>query len=198
MLRDCYNPAMSIQVINDVYIADTARVLGEVVMEGDVNLWYGAAVRGDVSPVYIASGTNVQDQAVIHCDYGVPNRIGKNITIGHGAIIHGQQIGAGSLIGMGATLLGRTVIGCGCLIAAGAVVPPGMVVPDGSVVMGVPGKIVRQTNKKEQDYMRWLAPHYVELAKLHYEKPNDARITAWQQNPTHELGQYEAEHPLYE
>ena len=107
----------------------------------------------------------MQDGACIHCDTDVPNVIGDDVTIGHGAIVHGKSVGAGSLIGMGAKVLGQTTIGRGCLIAAGAVVPPGLDVPDGMVVMGVPGKIVRPVRDQERQYMRWLAPHYVEIAQ---------------------------------
>ena len=170
---------MSIRHINGVYIADTARVRGEVELGKDVNIWYGVSIRGDVAKVVIGEGTNVQDNAVIHCNYEVPNVIGKHVTIGHSAVIHGESIGNGCLIGIGAILLGHTRIGKGCLIAAGAIVPPGMEVPDGMMVMGVPGKIVRPVSEKEQHYLRDIPPRYVELAKLHYEKPNDPRVCEW-------------------
>jgi carbonic anhydrase/acetyltransferase-like protein (isoleucine patch superfamily) len=107
----------------------------------------------------------VQDCAVIHCDTDVPNEIEDDVTIGHSAIVHGMFVGRGSLIGMGAKLLGRTKIGRECLVAAGAVVPPGLEVPDRMVVMGVPGKIVRPVKEEELKYMRWLTPHYVEVAE---------------------------------
>ena len=129
------------------------------------SFWFNAVVRGDVAPIRIGQRTNVQDGAVIHCDTGVANEIGEEVVIGHGAIVHGMFVGEGSLIGMGATLLGRTKIGRGCLVAAGAVVPPGLEVPDGMMVMGVPGKIVRPVREKEREYMRWLVPHYIELAE---------------------------------
>lgn len=173
---------MSIREIDGVFLADTARVLGEVALGCNVTVWYGAAIRGDVAAISIGDGSNVQDNAVIHCDSGVPNVIGANVTIGHGAIVHGKAVGDWTLIGMGATVLGQTVIGKGCLIAAGAVVPPGLVVPDGMVVMGVPGKVVRPTNDKEKAYMAWLAPHYVELARLHASDPGHARIRPWNGN----------------
>ncbi|MEX2387741.1 MAG: gamma carbonic anhydrase family protein, partial [Phycisphaeraceae bacterium] len=144
-----------------------------------VNLWYGAVVRGDVAAVTIGEGTNVQDNAVVHCDSGVPNRIGKHVTIGHGALVHGKSIGDGTLIGMHATVLGQTVIGKGCLVAAGALVPPGLVVPDGMLVLGMPGRVMRPVKSDERDYLQWLAPHYVKLARLHHEKPDDPRIRPW-------------------
>ncbi|HEX7009274.1 MAG TPA: gamma carbonic anhydrase family protein [Phycisphaeraceae bacterium] len=168
---------MSLRCVADrCYLADTARVLGQVELEADVSIWYGAVVRGDVAPIRIGQGTNIQDNAVIHCDSDVPNHIGQHVTIGHGAVVHGRSVGDGTLIGIHATVLGQSVIGRGCLIAAGALVPPGMEVPDGMVVMGVPGRIVRPVSEEEKKYLQWLAPHYVELARLHVHQPADARI----------------------
>lgn len=173
---------MSIQRVHNVYLADTARVLGEVQLGQDVTVWYGAVVRGDVAAITIGDSTNVQDNAVIHCDSGEPNAIGRCVTIGHSAIVHGKAIGDGSLIGMGARVLGGTVIGKQCLIAAGAVLKPNMVVPDHSVVMGVPGRIVRETTDQEKEYMAWLWPHYVELAQRHAGQPDHPTIRPWNGN----------------
>ena len=139
-------------------------VTGDVIIAQQASLWFGAVVRGDVARITIGARTNVQDNAVVHCDTGVANAIEDDVTIGHGAIVHGKHVGRGSLIGMGATVLSRSVIGRECLIAAGAVVPPDMVVPDRMVVMGVPGKIVRPVKAEEFEYMRWLTKHYGELA----------------------------------
>ena len=175
---------MSFRRLSHAYLADTARALGEVTLAADVSLWYGAVVRGDVAPVSIGEGTNIQDNAVVHCDSGVPNDIGAHVTVGHGALVHGKQVGDGTLIGMHATVLGQTVIGKRCLIAAGALVPPGMEVPDEHLVMGVPGKIARPINEKERAYLGWLAPHYIELARLHCDHPDDPRIAPWQGNAT--------------
>ena len=144
-------------------------IVGDVRIGELSSVWFGAVIRGDVAPVVIGKRTNVQDNAVVHCDTGVANIIGDDVIIGHGAIVHGKSVGDGSLIGMGATVLSRSVIGRGCLIAAGAVVPPDLQVPDGMVVMGVPGKIVRPVKPEEVEYMRWLTTHYIELAG-EYEK----------------------------
>ena len=146
------------------FFAHNATVVGDVTIAADSSFWFGAVVRGDVAPVTIGRRVNVQDVAVIHCDSGVANVIEDDVSIGHGAIVHGMRVGSGSLIGMGAKVLGRTIIGRECLIAAGAVVPPGLEVPDGMVVMGVPGKIVRPVREEELKYMRWLSRHYAELA----------------------------------
>lgn len=149
--------------------ARNATITGDVTIGELSSFWFNAVVRGDVAPVTIGKRVNVQDNCVIHCDSGVPNVIEDDVTIGHGAIVHGTFVGAGSLIGMGATLLGRTRIGRGCLVAAGAVVPPGLDVPDGMAVIGVPGKIVRPVREEEIAYMRSLTEHYVQLARKHVE-----------------------------
>jgi carbonic anhydrase/acetyltransferase-like protein (isoleucine patch superfamily) len=161
-----YNSAMPLftRTSAGVFIAHNATLTGEITIGEDASFWFNAVVRGDVAPIRIGQRVNVQDQAVIHCDTGIENVIEDDVTIGHGAIVHGAFVGRGSLIGMGAKVLGRTKIGSESLIAAGAVVPPGLVVPDRMVVMGVPGKIVRPVKEEELKYMRWLVPHYVELA----------------------------------
>lgn len=149
------------------YLAHNATVVGAVNIGESASFWFGAVVRGDVAPVTIGRRVNVQDGAVVHCDSGFPNVVEDDVTIGHGAIVHGLHVGRGSLIGMGAVLLGRSRVGTECLIAAGAVVPPGLEVPDRMAVMGVPGKIVRPVKEEELKYMRWLSEHYVSLAEKH-------------------------------
>jgi len=144
---------------------DNCTIVGDVTIGADSSVWFGTVIRGDVAPVRIGARVNVQDNAVIHCDTDVPNEIGDDVVIGHGAIVHGKFVGAGSLVGMGATLLSRTVIGKECLIAAGAVVPPDLVVPDRMCVMGVPGKIVRPVKDSELEYMRGLSTLYLNLVR---------------------------------
>ena len=174
---------MSFKQINGVYIADTACVCGELHLEEGVNIWYGASIRGDVAKITIGKNSNVQDNATVHCDGGFPNVIGENVTIGHNAICHGEYIGDGTLIGMGAILLGRTKIGKNCVVAAGTVVPPGTVVPDGMLIMGIPGKVVREVNENEKAFMTRNPPHYVNLAKRHHEqKLDDPRVIEWNGN----------------
>lgn len=156
------------------FLADNATVIGDVTLGPECSVWFTAVVRGDVAPIVLGKRVNVQDGAVIHCDSGVDNRIGDDVTIGHRAVVHGASVGDGTLIGMGAVVLGRTVIGKECLIAAGCVVPPGMNVPDRMLVAGVPGKIVRPVGEKDLAYMRWLTTHYVELA-TRYTVEDDVR-----------------------
>jgi carbonic anhydrase/acetyltransferase-like protein (isoleucine patch superfamily) len=147
------------------YRAHTSVITGDVTIAPLASFWFGAVVRGDVAPIAIGRRTNVQDNAVIHCDTDVPNVIGDDVVIGHGAIVHGARVGDRCLIGMGATLLSGTKLGNDVFVAAGAVVPPNLEVPDGMMVMGVPGRIVRPVSEKEREYMRWLAQHYVEVAE---------------------------------
>jgi carbonic anhydrase/acetyltransferase-like protein (isoleucine patch superfamily) len=154
-----------IRTPGDWFLADNATVCGDVSVGALSSFWFNAVARGDVAPIVIGRRVNVQDGAVIHCDSGVPNIIEDDVTIGHRAIVHGAKVGAGSLIGMGAILLGQTKIGRHCLIAAGAVVPPGLEVPDGMLVMGVPGKIARPVTDKDRRYMQWLTQHYVGMAE---------------------------------
>lgn len=149
------------------FAAHNCTITGDVTISPEASFWFNAVVRGDVAPITIGRRVNVQDGAVVHCDSGIANTIEDDVTIGHRAIVHGAFVGKGSLIGMGAVLLGRTKIGSECLIAAGAVVSPGLQVPDRMVVMGVPGKIVRPIKPEELEYMSWLRTHYVELARKH-------------------------------
>jgi carbonic anhydrase/acetyltransferase-like protein (isoleucine patch superfamily) len=147
------------------FIAHNATITGKVTIRKLTRFWFNAVVRGVVAPITIGARVNVQDGAIIHCDTDVPNVIGDDVTIGHGAIVHGKHVGRGTLVGMGATLLSRTYIGQECLIAAGSVVPPDLEVPDRSVVMGVPGRIIRPAKEGELEYMKWLTTNYIELAE---------------------------------
>jgi carbonic anhydrase/acetyltransferase-like protein (isoleucine patch superfamily) len=157
--------ARFIRTADGFFLSPCCTVVGDVSIGEGSSVWFNAVVRGDVAPVIIGKRVNVQDLALIHCDTDVPNRIEDDVSIGHGAVVHGELVGAGTLIGMHATLLGHTRIGRQCLIGAGSVVPPGMHVPDRSVVMGVPGKIVRAVNEEDLKYLRWLPQRYVDLAE---------------------------------
>ncbi len=146
-------------------VAENARVIGDVRLGKNVGVWFGVVIRGDDSWIEIGEDTNIQDNTVVHVDVDAPQRIGKGVTVGHGAILHGLEIGDYSLIGMGATVLGGSRIGKNCIIGAGAVVPENAVVPDDSLVVGVPGKVRRQVTDEEKAEMRWRAGHYVERAR---------------------------------
>lgn len=125
------------------WFAPTATLIGKVVIEAGASIWFGATLRGDNEEIRIGAGSNVQENCVLHTDMGYPLVIGANCTIGHKAMLHGCTIGAGSLIGMGATILNGTKIGAGCLIGASALITEGKEIPDGSLVMGSPSKVVR-------------------------------------------------------
>jgi carbonic anhydrase/acetyltransferase-like protein (isoleucine patch superfamily) len=127
-----------------VFIADTARVLGDVVLGDEVSVWFGAVLRADLDNITIGKRTNVQDGTLMHVDPGKPITVGESNIIGHGAILHGCTIGDYNLIGMRATIMNGAKIGRGCVIGAHALVTENMVVPDYSMVLGSPGKIVKQ------------------------------------------------------
>ena len=122
-------------------VATTAAVTGRVTLGEDANLWYGVVVRGDAAPISIGARTNGQDNAVVHVDPGAANHVAEDVTIGHGAILHGAVIESGALVGMGAILLDNVVVGAESVVAAGSVVPPRMVIPSGSMVRGSPAKV---------------------------------------------------------
>ena len=166
---------MHMRRIGGAYLMDTARVLGDVTLGEDTNLWCGAAVRGDVAPVTIGARCNLQDGVIVHCDDDVPLAIGDDVSMGHGAIVHCVSVGDGTLVGIGASILEGCELGPGCLIAAGTVVPPRTVVPAGMVVMGVPGRIARPVRPEEAAYLRMIPGRYMKLARLHHERPDDPR-----------------------
>ncbi|PPC74711.1 gamma carbonic anhydrase family protein [Pokkaliibacter plantistimulans] len=126
-----------------VWIAPNASVIGAVMLGNNVSIWFGSVVRGDNVAIEIGDGTNIQDNAILHSDQNFPLKIGKNCTIGHGAIVHGCTIGEGSLIGMGAIVLDGATIGKGCIVGAGAVVTEGKAFPEGTLILGAPAKVVR-------------------------------------------------------
>ena len=126
------------------WIAPDANVIGDVRISSMVSIWFGATLRGDTEALTVGQGSNIQENTVVHADPGYPVTIGENCTIGHKAMIHGCEIGDCTLIGMGATVLNGAKIGKNCLIGAGALVTEGKEIPDGSLVMGMPGKVVRQ------------------------------------------------------
>lgn len=134
----------------DFWVAPDANLIGQVILQDATSVWFGATLRGDNEPIVVGAGSNIQENCVLHTDIGCPLTIGKGCTIGHKAMLHGCTIGDGSLIGMGATILNNAVIGKGCLIGAGALITEGKVIPDGTMVLGSPGKVIRELNDKEK------------------------------------------------
>ena len=154
-------------IADDAFIAPGAVVVGNVTMESQSSVWYNTTVRGDAAEIYIGPRSNVQDNCVIHGDTGTNVVIGSDVTIGHGAIVHGCTIGDHSLIGMGAIVLNNAHIGKNCLIGAGALITQGMEIPDGSVVMGSPAKIRRSVTQKDLDIITESAKAYLYDIELH-------------------------------
>lgn len=157
------------KVDSTAWVSPHAFVSGDVTLARDASVWPMASVRGDMEPIVIGEGSNVQDGAALHTSFGYPLEIGRKVTIGHAAVVHSASyIGEGTLIGMNATVLDGARIGKGCLIAAGAVVTPGTEIPDHSLVAGVPGKVVKTSEKL---YAANMHNHesYVRLKELYRE-----------------------------
>jgi carbonic anhydrase/acetyltransferase-like protein (isoleucine patch superfamily) len=132
------------------WVAPSAAVIGQVTLEEDVSIWFGAVLRGDNEPIRLGARTNIQEHVMIHTDPGFPCSVGPGCTIGHRAILHGCTLGANSLVGMGAIVLNGAKIGENCLIGAGSLVSEGREIPDNSLVLGMPGKVVRQINDEQK------------------------------------------------
>jgi carbonic anhydrase/acetyltransferase-like protein (isoleucine patch superfamily) len=153
---------------DDVYVAQGARVIGNVDLGDQASVWYNAVVRGDLEHITIGAQTNVQDGTVIHIESGqYPTTIGEGVTIGHKALVHACTIGDNCLIGMGSIILDGAHIQDNCLVAAGAVVTPGKTFPAGHLILGSPARAVRELSDDEIAGFRASAAHYVELAKRH-------------------------------
>lgn len=149
------------------YIAENASVIGSVILENNVSVWFNAVVRGDNEPIHIGTNSNIQDGAVLHTDPGAPLTVAANVTVGHQATLHGCTIGEGSLIGIKAVVLNHSVIGKNCLIGANTLITEGKIIPDNSLVVGSPGRIIRTLTETEIAAMHANAARYVELA-AHY------------------------------
>lgn len=152
-------------LIDGYYVAPTAILTGDVVCSAGVNIWYGTVIRGDLARIALGPRVNLQDGCIVHTDAGLPMNIEEDVVVGHRAVLHGSHIGRGVLIGMGAMLLSDCDIGAECLIAAGTVVLEKRKIPPRSVVMGVPGKIVRQATDAEVQHTLELSQHYLDMAQ---------------------------------
>jgi len=144
------------------WIAPTAVVIGRVRLETDASVWWGAMLRGDNELITIGRGSNVQDGCVLHTDPGFPLTVGADVTVGHLAMLHGCTIGDGSLVGIGAVILNGARIGRNCLIGAKALIPEGKEIPDNALVMGAPGKVVREVSEEQAARMRRGSLKYVQ------------------------------------
>ena len=156
---------LAVGVEPGAWVADSASVIGNVRLEENASVGFNAVLRGDNELITVGEGSNVQDGAVLHTDPGFPLTIGPHVTVGHKVMLHGCEIGEGSLIGINAVILNGAKIGKNCLIGANALVTEGKEIPDNSVVMGSPGKIVRTLSTEQGDSIRLSAHHYVENAQ---------------------------------
>lgn len=147
---------------DEYWIAPSAAVMGRVILKKNASVWFGATIRGDNDPIIIGENSNVQDGSVLHTDMGVPLTIGSNVTVGHMVMLHGCTIGDGSLIGIGSIVLNGARIGKNCLIGANCLITEGKEIPDNSLVMGAPGKVVREISPDQARVLAGGAMHYVE------------------------------------
>ena len=143
------------------WVAPTAIVIGDVRLAKNASIWWNATLRGDNDPISIGENSNIQDNSVLHTDEGVPLIVGRNVTVGHLVMLHGCSIGDGSLIGIGSVLLNHAVIGKGCIVGANTLIPEGKVFPDYSLIIGSPGKVIRQLSDAEVERLAHSADHYV-------------------------------------
>jgi carbonic anhydrase/acetyltransferase-like protein (isoleucine patch superfamily) len=153
------------QAIQDFYIAPNAVVVGNVVLAAGVNVWYSSVIRGDLAQITLGPRVNVQDGCILHSDAGIEQTIEEGVVLGHSAVIHCRLVGRDTLVGIGAKLLTGCEIGAECLIAAGTIVTEMRRIPPRSVVMGVPGKVVREVTAEELERTRAINAHYLELAQ---------------------------------
>ena len=155
------------QVSPEAWIAPTATLVGDVTVEAEASVWYGAVLRADFGPIIVRRGANVQDGSVLHGGEDPVTEVGEGATIGHLCVVHGCVIGAEALVGNGATVLDAAVIGNRSLIAAGATVPPGMAVPDGMIAVGVPARVAGEVNGRAKEWVDTNPEVYRALARRH-------------------------------
>lgn len=149
------------------WVAPTATLIGDVHVAAGASIWYGAVLRGDNEPITIGADSNVQDNVVFHTDMGAPATLGRGVSVGHGAIIHGAIVGDDVLVGMGAIIMNRASVGAGSLVAAGALVPEDMVIPPRSLVVGVPARVVRELGDEDVARNQRNAATYVQHRDRH-------------------------------
>jgi carbonic anhydrase/acetyltransferase-like protein (isoleucine patch superfamily) len=154
-------------VDDSAWVAPGATLIGNVTLGPESSVFYGAVLRGDVDSITLGARSNLQDNVTVHCDSGIPTRIGAGVSVGHAAVLHGCTVEDDCLIGMSATVLNNAVIGAGSLVAAGAVVLEGTVIPPRSLVAGVPAKVRRELTDEEFEKVRDNATHYVGYARAH-------------------------------
>jgi carbonic anhydrase/acetyltransferase-like protein (isoleucine patch superfamily) len=155
------------QVSSEAWIAPTATLVGDVRVEAEASIWYGAVLRADFGPIIVRRGANIQDGSVLHGGDDPITEIGEGVTIGHLCVVHGCVIGAEALIGNGSTVLDKVIVGRRALVAGGATVPPGMVIPDGMLAAGVPAKVIREVTGGARHWVETNPAVYRDLARRH-------------------------------
>lgn len=158
------------QIAASAWIAPNATVIGDARLGDNVSIWWNAVLRGDNDPIHIGANSNIQDGSVLHTDEGVPMHIGANVTVGHMVMLHGCTVGDNSLIGIGSVILNRAVIGKYSIVGANTLIPEGKVFPDGVLIVGSPGKVVRELSEEEKARLQKSADHYVVNARRYAEK----------------------------
>jgi len=156
-----------VSIEGEVFVADSADIIGSVILKNQSSVWFNAVVRGDSDEIIIGEESNVQDGALLHTDPGIPLTLGRGVTVGHHAVVHGCQVGDYSLIGINAVVLNHVRIGKYCTIGANALVTQGQEIPDYSVVLGTPGKVVRQLEPSEGEGLEKSAEGYAKRARLY-------------------------------
>ncbi len=154
-------------VDGSAYVDETATVTANVTLAKDTSVWPGASLRGDEDAIFVGEGSNIQDCAVLHTDIGKPCRVGRGVTVGHSAILHGCTVGDNSLIGMGAVILNGSVIGAESLVGAGTLITENKTFPDGVLIIGRPGRILRELTDEEKAAIRANARRYIEQKELY-------------------------------
>jgi carbonic anhydrase/acetyltransferase-like protein (isoleucine patch superfamily) len=168
------------QAMNGYYAAPGVVVTGDVVLSPGVNLWFGTVIRGDLARITLGPRVNIQDGCIVHTEFAEPQDIAEGVVVGHRAVLHGRSVGRDTLVGMGALLLSGCEIGEECVIAAGTLVTEKRRIPPRSLVMGVPGKVVREVTDEQVRHTRAIAAHYLELAQryVHGSFPPPWRVPA--------------------
>jgi carbonic anhydrase/acetyltransferase-like protein (isoleucine patch superfamily) len=158
------------QIDPSAWLAPNATVIGDIRVAANASIWWNAVLRGDNDPISIGENSNIQDGSVLHTDDGVPMQIGANVTVGHLVMLHGCTVGDGSLIGIGSIILNRAVIGRQSIVGANTLIPEGKVFPDGVLIVGSPGKVVRELSDEEVAKLLGSAAHYVDNARRYREQ----------------------------
>jgi len=155
------------QLAATAWVADSAQVMGRVTLAAGASVWYGAVLRGDNDQMTIGANSNIQDGSVLHTDHGVPLTVGEGVTVGHQVMLHGCTIGDNTLVGIQSVILNNARIGRNSIVGAGTLIPEGKTYPDGVLIVGVPGKVVRELTPEQIARLKLQAAHYVQQAERH-------------------------------